>query len=63
MCMLVFVLYGFALDLCEGACVYVHDILYMTMLTVMTSRKMFFLVDGLAKCSLCGMETRGLWRG
>ena len=36
MCMLVSVLYGFALGLCEGACVYVLDILCMTMLTVTT---------------------------
>ena len=37
MCMLVSVLYGFALGLCEGACVYVHDILCMTMLIVTTA--------------------------
>ena len=36
--MLVLVLYGFALSLCEGACVYVHDILYMTMLIVTTEK-------------------------
>ena len=36
-CMLVFVLYGFALGLCEGGCVYVHDILCMTMLIVTTT--------------------------
>ena len=34
--MLVSVLYGFALGLCEGACVYVHDIFCMTMQTVTT---------------------------
>ena len=37
MCMLVSVLYGFALGLYEGACVYVHDILCMMMLTVTTA--------------------------
>ena len=37
MCMLVSVLYGFALGLREGACVYVHDTLYMTMLIVTTA--------------------------
>ena len=31
-----FVLYGFALGLCEGVCVYIHDILCMTMLIVTT---------------------------
>ena len=34
--MVVFVLYGFALGLCEGACVYVHDTLCITMLIVTT---------------------------
>ena len=37
MCMFVSVLYGFALGLCEGGCVYVHDILCITMLIVTTS--------------------------
>ena len=36
-CILVSILYGFALGLCEGVCVYVHDILCMTMLTVTTT--------------------------
>ena len=40
MCMLVSVLYGFALGLCEGACVYVHDTLCMTMLIVTTMHKL-----------------------
>ena len=37
MCMLVSVLYGFALGLCEDGCVYVHDTLCMMMLIVTTT--------------------------
>ena len=37
MCMLVSVCMDLPLGLCEGVCVYVHDILYMTMLNVMTA--------------------------
>ena len=36
MCILVSSLYGFVLGLCKGGCVYVHDILCMTMLIVTT---------------------------